>query len=252
MSAAGGVMDVDEARVLAEGLMREHGLIGWRLVFDHARTRAGVCRFGSREIGLSQVLTAMHSEELVRGTVLHEIAHALVGPRHGHDAVWRARARALGGDGERCLDLAAPRAPAPWVGTCLRGHEVLRHRRPTRPSSCSRCSATFDVAHLIGWRLHGRTVPLPAPFLAELATLAAAGVARVPVPAYRRTSGATWTGRPPAGAPLPVGTPVVLGGGGKYSGLAGRIEKRGRPRYQVRTPVGLVTAPFSLVRAVGG
>lgn len=164
-------MEIDEARDLAEELMRVHGLTGWRLVFDRARTRAGVCRFDRREIGLSRVLTQLHPEDLVRGTVLHEIAHALVGARHGHDAIWRAKARSIGGDGQRCLSADAPRPAAPWVGTCARGHEVLRHRRPARPSSCSRCSPTFHVGHLLAWRLRGRSVPLPAAYLAELARL---------------------------------------------------------------------------------
>ena len=32
----------------------------------------------------------------IRDTILHEIAHALVGPCHGHDAVWRQKAREIG------------------------------------------------------------------------------------------------------------------------------------------------------------
>lgn len=32
-------------------------------------------------------------------TVAHEVAHALVGPAHGHDAVWRRKAVELGGSG---------------------------------------------------------------------------------------------------------------------------------------------------------
>lgn len=231
-------MDIDEARVLAEGLMRQHHLARWVLVFDGARTRAGVCRFASHEIGLSRVLTALHGPDLVRETVLHEIAHALVGPRHAHDAVWQAKARSIGSDGRRRMSASAPRPVAPWVGTCPRGHATTRHRRPARPSSCPRCARAFDLAHLLVWRLNGREVPMPPTYQAELADIRSAHQdARRLDPARVRTPG-----------DLPAGTRVVLGGRGKYAGLAGCIEKRGRTRYQVRTPIGIVTAPFSLVR----
>ena len=36
-------------------------------------------------------------EDEIKGTWLHEIAHALVGPDHDHDAVWQARCCTIGG-----------------------------------------------------------------------------------------------------------------------------------------------------------
>ena len=83
-------VDLDDAARMARALMAEHGLRGWSLVFDRAKRRAGICRYDQRVIGLSAPLTALHGEADVRDTVLHEIAHALVGARHGHDATWRA------------------------------------------------------------------------------------------------------------------------------------------------------------------
>lgn len=243
-------MDTDEARALAERLMQEHRLTGWRLTFDSARTRAGVCRYGNREIGLSCVLTALHSADQVRGTILHEIAHALVGSRHGHDAVWRAKARAIGGDGARCLGADAPRPTAPWVGTCVRGHAVTRHRRPARPASCRECAPRFDAAHLLVWRFHGRQVPMSAAYVVELANIRAAATPATDAPPG--PVGETTRPRVPVPERLPLGTRVVLGGSGKYAGLSGRVEKRGRTRYHVRTRIGTVTAPFGLVRAAAG
>jgi len=245
-------MEIDEARALAEGLMREHSLTGWRLVFDNARTRAGVCRYSRREIGLSRMLTALHSTDLVRGTILHEIAHALAGSRHGHDAAWQAKARAIGGDGERRMSASAPRPAAPWVGTCIRGHKVTRHRRPARPSSCRECGSTFDLAHLLLWRFHGRQVPLSAAYQAELALVRAAGGRAAAIAALAAPITETMHPRSLLEGCLPLGTRVVLGGTGKYAGLSGHVEKRGRTRYCVRTRIGTVTAPFGLVRAAAG
>lgn len=240
-------MNIDDARRLAIELMDQHRLTGWHLVFDRARTRAGVCRFDRREIGLSRVLTALHPPELVRDTILHEIAHALAGPQHAHDAVWRATAIAIGGDGKRCVSASAPRPPAPWVGSCARGHEVTRHRRPVRPASCLRCGPSFDAANLFDWRLHGRRAPLSAAYEAELARIRA-------VPSPKTAGAARYTSTAPELPTrkilLSVGTRVVLQGTGKYAGLTGRIEKRGRTRYHVRTRLGTVAAPFRLVRSV--
>lgn len=150
-------MDIDDAVAQAEYLLRCHGLVGWRIVIDRAKTRAGVCRFARREIGLSGPLTALHSPAEVHDTVLHEIAHALAGPQHKHDAVWRAEATRLGCSTRACLPPGAPRVEAPWVGTCPAGHTISRHRRPSRRGSCSRCGPTYSPEHVFEWRFQPST-----------------------------------------------------------------------------------------------
>lgn len=243
-------MRIADAAALAHELMTRHGLVGWRLVFDNAKTRAGVCRPARREIGLSRVLTQLHDEADVRDTILHEIAHALVGPEHGHDAVWREAALRIGCSGQRCVSADAPRPPAPWVGTCPAGHEVRRFRRPERVQACARCSAAFDARHVLTWRYRGRSVVMPATYAAELArirSMAGAGAAAEPTAARSLASPAASAA---ALGRLPAGSRVVLLGQGRYAGLTGEIVKRGRTRYHVQTPLGLVTAPFSLVRGV--
>ncbi|MGB5951125.1 MAG: SprT-like domain-containing protein, partial [Ornithinimicrobium sp.] len=72
-------MDLNKAAAMGARLLAEHDLDPWHLVFDNARTRFGICRPRRREIGLSRRLTVLSSEQEVRNTVLHEIAHALVG-----------------------------------------------------------------------------------------------------------------------------------------------------------------------------
>jgi hypothetical protein len=77
-------MEITRALATGRRLLREHGLDDWTIVADRAKTRAGVCRYSRREIGISGPLTTLHDESEVLDTILHEIAHALVGPRHGH------------------------------------------------------------------------------------------------------------------------------------------------------------------------
>src|SRR4051812_50225210 len=126
-------MELEAASRLGRELLDEHGLADWRVVFDRAKRRAGVCRPGTRETGLSGPLTALHPESEVRDTLLHEIAHALVGPRHGHDEVWRATAGRI-----RCSGLRRSRAHAPgiqggWGGVCPARHPGTPHPPPRRP-----------------------------------------------------------------------------------------------------------------------
>ena len=146
-------MDVEDAVAVARGLLAEHGLTGWSVVLDRAKTRAGVCRADRREIGLSAPLTALHSPEEVRDTILHEIAHALVGPQPrsrrgvagdgpthrllGPAAVLRAPARrSLVGD----LPRGARRDPSP-AAEPGGGVREVRGGVSTRPTCCAGATA---------------------------------------------------------------------------------------------------------------
>lgn len=97
-------MNLTDAKRLAEGLMADHGLpaSGWTFTFDSAERRMGVCRYQSRSIGISRLFAAEASEREVRDVALHEIAHALVGPGHKHDHVWKAKARQIGATPKSC------------------------------------------------------------------------------------------------------------------------------------------------------
>ncbi|WP_432487567.1 SprT-like domain-containing protein [Kineococcus sp. SYSU DK018] len=229
-------MELRDAVAVAEELLAEHGLDGWTVVLDRARTRAGVCREDRRQIGLSAPLTLLHSPAEVRDTVLHEIAHALVGTRHGHDAVWRAAARRIGCSGARTT--SAPRPPGRWRGVCPAGHAVTRHRRPARLVACGACARGFSPEHLLTWHLDGREVPVTEMgdrYRADHRALRA-GLLGAPGPA----------GALPA-PPLPVGTAVRLLGTGRYAGLSGRVLRRARTRYHVQTAAGVLTAAFTAV-----
>ena len=85
--------------------MEEWGLIeeGWSFVWDtRAVRRYGQCRYRKREIGVTKVLANLNTIEETKDVVLHEIAHALTGPGHGHDFVWKRMCRKVGARPERC------------------------------------------------------------------------------------------------------------------------------------------------------
>lgn len=141
-----------EVEALAQELMAQHGLLPqWSFAWDHARTRAGHCRFADHTITVSRPLLELYDVELVRETLLHEIAHALVGPGHKHDTVWRQTARRIGASGQVRLPAGSPAPAAPWHGMCPNGHEYWRHRKPPAGGSCSRCAPTYDPRFQIRW-----------------------------------------------------------------------------------------------------
>lgn len=220
-------MDLHAALGLGRALLDRHGLPDWHLGLDRAKTRAGVCRADRRTITLSAPLTRLHSPQEVRDTLLHEIAHALVGPGHGHDAVWRARAEAIGGTAARCLSQDAPRVPGPWAGRCPAGHVVRRHRRPARVVWCTRCEGAV-ADRVLEWTYHGQPVTMPASYERERAALLAGAAERGP-------------------SAHAVGDRVQVTAPGRYLGAVGTVLKCGRTRYHLQVTGGVLTVPFALV-----
>lgn len=174
----------------------------------------------------------------IRDTWLHEIAHALVGPDHGHDEVWRTKALAIGCDGKRTDDLPEG-AQRPWEGRCPDGHTVHQHRRPTRVRSCARCSPdAFDPHRILEWTYRGEPAPMLAAYLVELASIQRR-FGLPPTPQTERFQDVEQ---------LPVGTDVVIVDDPGYAGTTGRIIQRNRTRYAVAADRGTLRVPFALVR----
>lgn len=127
---------------LATELMDAHGLVGWRIKLDNARRRAGQCDYTNKIISLSRLYVRQADIDHIRDTILHEIAHALVGPHHGHDAVWRQKAREIGCSATRCHNLSFARAR--WVMTCPKGcFSVERHRKKSG-LVCASCKTAVE------------------------------------------------------------------------------------------------------------
>lgn len=223
-------MELRAAAELGTELMARHGLHGWVLTFDRARTRAGVCRPRLRQISLSAHLTRLHPEDEVRDTILHEIAHALVGAEHGHDEAWQAKALAIGSSGQRCSSADAPRIEGSWVGRCANGHLTHRHRRPEPVFLCLRCAGP-DLQRIFDWTYGGYPAPMHPNYVAELDSLMA-GVPRFP-------------GRFGPGHVVRISAP------GPYEGVVGPIVRRGRTRYTVQVEGGILSVPFAMVELAG-
>lgn len=141
-----------QAHTIARETMSKHGLTGWNYPLDRAVNRSGACFYRQKRISMSAKIIAGMTEKEFMNTLLHEIAHALVGEDHGHDHAWRTKHYELGGNGRRQSQIAVKVPPA-WVGVCPNGHRITRHRltQKAKGGSCPRCAPTFSRDYMFTW-----------------------------------------------------------------------------------------------------
>lgn len=130
-------MQRQEATSLAVNLMREHNLIGWRFKLNTNKRRLGVCKYTSRTIELSIYHVDRGSEDEVKDTILHEIAHAL-SPVRGHGPVWQKICQEIGAKPKRLGPaMNAPHKLEYFCPNCF--CVVKRHRKMKRGAACGKC-----------------------------------------------------------------------------------------------------------------
>ena len=136
---------LEQARALAEDLLREHGLLEWTFKFDQAKRRFGSCRYHTKTITLSKHLTQLNAASQVRETLLHEIAHALT-PGTGHGEAWREKCEQLGIAPHRCYRAEQVEQPPPrYLLVCDRcGLQQPRYRRSRTQAACKRCCVKYN------------------------------------------------------------------------------------------------------------
>jgi predicted SprT family Zn-dependent metalloprotease len=152
-------MDLNKAKQVAVELMEEHNLMemGWRFGFDTAKRRFGCCNYTYKEITLSRALVLVNDEDRVKNTILHEIAHALVGRGHGHNSVWKRKAIEIGCDGKRCYTTKNTSVPeSKYVAVCKScGHVHRKHRASTKTTACGICcKGVFQSEYILTFKLN--------------------------------------------------------------------------------------------------
>lgn len=141
-------MDLNLAKKMAIELMTEHRVpTNWVFRFDRGRRRFGCCNYTKTTISLSHHLVRLNSEERVKNTILHEIAHALCPGAH-HGPAWVRTAKSIGCTGERCYTAENTVTMKPLIkGTCPTpdcGAVLLRNRVSRKACACSACCRRFN------------------------------------------------------------------------------------------------------------
>jgi predicted SprT family Zn-dependent metalloprotease len=139
-------MNPSDAIEFAQELIVEYGLLGWRAELDRAVSRFGVCRYSRKLITLSNDLVKLNNQACVLDVILHEIAHALAGPRTGHGPEWKRIARSIGCSAQRCYSLTdTVQPPGRFVLCCAHcGQTIQRVRAPRRVLACPSCCNRFS------------------------------------------------------------------------------------------------------------
>ena len=133
---------LQETAANAVALLDQNNLFDWGFDFDRATSRAGMCRFEEKMIVLSNNFCFRSNEAEVTDTILHEIAHALVGPDHHHDTVWLKQARALGCTG--FVRTAVDASRARYIKYCTKCGWMDRAQRKNSYLVCRKCSSDVE------------------------------------------------------------------------------------------------------------
>lgn len=93
-------MDRSKAIQLLRAELDKHNLSSWgiRLNQNANAPFLGLCSHKDKVIILNAHHVDQHPEAELTNTIRHEVAHAIVGPNHGHDEVWAAKAKEIGCD----------------------------------------------------------------------------------------------------------------------------------------------------------
>jgi SNF2 family DNA or RNA helicase len=85
---------------LCRAELDKYNLTDWhvRLTTDPNQPFLGLCVYKDKSIILNAHHIDIHPSDEITCTILHEVAHAIVGPGQGHNSVWADKAREIGCD----------------------------------------------------------------------------------------------------------------------------------------------------------
>ena len=159
-------MDLRELEAIAEREFLKHGLHDWSFGWAKTKRRQGACKYQSKRIEIAEYYASHNPPEKVLDTLLHEIAHALAGPKARHGPVWKAVAKKLGATPRACDTCDETVVmPGDWQATCEACNKTYhKYKRPQRLTGYRcRCVARKSLSfQFVGDPARQPAVPLTA------------------------------------------------------------------------------------------
>jgi predicted SprT family Zn-dependent metalloprotease len=140
-------MHSKDARLYAEEMIAKW-IPDFTFIWDTKKRVFGSCIPSLKVIKLSLPLTLMNSDEQVKDTILHEIAHGLAGPGHGHDDYWKMMCIRVGAKPVRCYDSVTVNTPHSFEATCECGIPHKKFKQPRTTRICLRCRKILNFVRV--------------------------------------------------------------------------------------------------------
>lgn len=137
-------MKLHEVIILADKLLKKYNLHDWDFTFDRAKKRFWSCNYSRKVITISNHLAKINSEELVKNTILHEIAHAICGKDEWHWKKWKEIAKKIGCDWVRCYWDEVNQVKMKYTAKCKNCEKSFQTSRKRKLIACKNCCEKFN------------------------------------------------------------------------------------------------------------
>ena len=133
-------MELDDVRKLVNELFTKYKIKNWNFEFFTKKKSLGMCDFNTKTLYIGLQYCAVNDEKRIRNTLLHEVAHILVGLKNGHNFIWRRKCVEIGGDGERLTQTDKIVATYKHQYKCPACNTIYpTHKRLSTIGFCSKC-----------------------------------------------------------------------------------------------------------------
>ena len=142
--------NLQEVEQLAKDLMRQHNLNAWTFKWVNTLKSFGHCNETNKYIALSRHFIKINSIQRIKDTILHEIAHAIVGTNQNHNWLWVKTAKAIGCSGRKSYTSENTNRPVhkyKFLGVCPNCKYKLYRVRQTQKMlliSCGDCCDKYN------------------------------------------------------------------------------------------------------------
>ena len=135
-------MEIEQAIILIEENFKKFNLKDWSYKFNNSKRRVGVCKYNKKCIEFSRWFVEGNEQTFFIDTLLHEIAHAVVGINHNHNKVWRMKAVEIGCSGERVCKNTTNKPAGRYIyccPNCKKQYHFYRLPKYNKTFACSYC-----------------------------------------------------------------------------------------------------------------